>query len=198
MAYRLLHMITTLLIGSEQCMRHVGLPLLSFIRSKSCSKNRWAAFTQRSRLQGKGEYCSCLFKNGVTWMKSFGFTHSLRISWTNSLYNSTSYLHLHSTNSIGTHMFMYNIFIAEKSGFVFTVWILLWSWCQGYLFAFSCFLVFILLSSSSVNNRIGGIFSLCIRPQPHLSYVRCKFREGTNTIQRKCTASVNIQMFRFF
>ena len=57
-------------------------------------------------------------------------------------------------------------------------------------FAFSSFLAFILLSSSNVKNTIGEIFSLCIKPQPRLSYVLCKFRDRRDKYNTTKTYSV--------
>jgi len=209
MAYRLVHMTTTLLIGSGQCMRHVEDYHYFHLSGARVVLKIYGPPSLKDRDSWVRDYCSCLFKNGVTWMKSFG-TREISFlvhAQSKNLMNELS-LQLyklsppHSTNSIGTNMFMYKIFIAEKSRFVFTVWILLWSFCQGDLFAFSWFLVFILLSSSSVNNRIGGIFSLCIKPQPHLSYVRCKFRDRRdkyNTTEMyslsKCIKHTNVSFF---
>ena len=97
MAYRLVQMTTTLLIGSEGCMRHVGLPLLSFTWSKSCFVLELSFLAHAQSKNLMNELSLQLYKLSISTQQFL----------------------------TDTPMFMHNLFIAEKSRFAFTVSILL-------------------------------------------------------------------------
>ena len=89
MAYRLVHMTITLLIGSGQCMRHVEDYHYFHLSGARVVLKIYGPPSLKDRDSWVREYCSVYLRMALhEWKVSgparfhFWFTHSLRISWT--------------------------------------------------------------------------------------------------------------------